>query len=330
MHLYRLVIVLSVAHFFMVHWGFAQTMSSPFLQPQNQVHTMHATQPGMQPINRSEPANRIAPYILNPNEQRELDEFLARWERYSANIRQYEVDFNLFDYDPTIPGAQPNVPYRISFGNFKYNASPMRYLMVVEGEWRDNKPIKRDGDKNPHIAADKILIDDKTVYKYDYNAKTVHQIHVPPEMIGQGIADSPLPLIFGAKADELKRRFSMKVEHRPDGMTVLYARPMLIEDQQEFKELEVMLERDLRARGLKQYDINNTGWKVYELRATKINPIISNLIEHVRNLFTPDTPRGWKVEQHSWTQPSAVHQAAPSPASPQPQLGNPVPLYRGL
>ena len=276
--------------------------------------------PGMQHMGRAEPVNRIVPFFLEPNEQRELDEFLARWERYSTNIKRYDVEFYMFEYDPTNPDAVPNQALRTSFGHFKYNSNPLRFLYVIEGEWRNGQRMKRDGDKNPHIFAEKIIIDEKTVFKYDYNAKTVHRINIPPERIGEGIANSPLPLIFGAKAEELKRRFSMKVEHRQDGFTVVYARPLLMEDQQEFRELEIMLERDLRARGLRQYDINGKGYKVFDLRGTKINPIISNFIQDIRDFFTPDTPNGWKLEEHHWTQQAPpTHTASP----------HGVPLFRG-
>ena len=295
--------------------------------------------PGIQHVGRAEPENRIIPFFLNATEQQELDAFLVRWEKYSASIKRYDVEFNLFEYDPEIPGAMPNVPYKTSFGEFKYNANPMRFYYAIEGEWRDDKPIKRDGDKNPHITADKIIIDEKTVNKYDYNAKTVHQINVPPELIGKGIADSPLPLIFGAKADELKRRFSMKVVQGQDGITRFYARPLLIEDQQEFRELEVQLEKDLRARGLKQYDINGKSHKSYQLTKTKINPIIPNILEELRTIFAPSTPFGWKRDIKDW-----VLQPPPAPSMPQMQITGPlqpqppptqppfrseVPLYRG-
>ena len=296
------------------------------------------TQPGLMHMGRAEPPSRIIPYYLNAAEQRELDEFLVRWERYSTNIKRYEVDFYLFDYDPTIPGAQPNVPHKISFGYFKYNSSPMRYLSVIEGEWRDNKRVARDGDKNPHIHAEKILIEEGTVFKYDYNAKTVYRINVPPEMIGKGIADSPLPLIFGAKADELKRRFSMRLEQQQSGTIVLYARPLLIEDQQEFKEIEVMLEQNLRARGLKQYDINGKGYKVYDLRETKINPL-GNILDFLEQWFKSDVPRGWKEVPLDMAAVQPVQPPVPTPAVPQVPMGNPlqiphpqqpgVPLYRG-
>ena len=294
-------------------------------------------QPGMQHVARAEPENRIIPFFLNPVEQRELDEFLIRWERYSAGIKRYDVEFNLLEYNPEIQGAKPNEAQRTSFGEFKYNANPMRFYYAVEGEWRNGKPVKRDGDKNPDIFAEKIIIDDKTFNKYDYNAKTMHQINIPPERIGQGIATSPLPLIFGAKADELKRRFSMKVETKQNGFIWLYARPLLIEDQQEFRELVIILEKDLRAQGLLQHDINGKSRKVYELKSTRINPVLENPLEVIRRFFTPTVPSGWKREITNWadTQPPpapAVPQmpiAGPSAQPPtQPLFRNEFPLYR--
>jgi TIGR03009 family protein len=276
------------------------------------------------------------PFFLRPEEQRELDEFLARWERYSATINQYDVNFNLLVFDPTLPGAEPNKPHKRAFGHFKYNANPRRFVYAVEGEWQGERQIKWD-DRNNHIFAEKVIIDEKSVHQYDYKAKTVRQINVPPEMIGKGIADSPLPLIFGAKADDLKRRFSMRIVHVPgrDDEIWLHARPLLIEDQQEFKELEILLDkRTLAARGLKQWDINDKAYKVFDLRQPQVNPrIIGNILDYIKDTFTPDTPRGWKREEMNWI-------AAPQPAPPpvpaiqQPQMGNlpqhrnEMPLYR--
>jgi len=259
--------------------------------------------PGMQHVGRAEPASRVVPFILTPAEQRELDEFLIGWERYSATINRYDVNFDLTIVDPTIAGAEPNRPHKIAFGYFKYIASPRRFVYVIEGEWQGNTQTKR-GDNNPNIHAEKIVIDEKSVYKYDYNAKTVLQINVPSEQIGKGIADSPLPLIFGAKAEELKRRFSMRIVPIPsrDDLIWLHARPLFIEDQQEFKELEIVLDkRTLTAIGLKQYDINDKGYRHFSLKQPQVNPRpVRSLLEDIREWFTPDVPRGWKHIEEPW------------------------------
>jgi TIGR03009 family protein len=293
-----------------------QQQQPPEPQPQR-VHVGHA-----------EPANRIIPFFLPPEEQRELDEFLIRWEKYSTGVKRYDVDFNMFIYDSTIPGAEANKPYKVTYGYFKYVANPMRFVYHVEGEWQSSKQIKRDGDKNPNIFAEMTIIDEKSVYRYDYNSKTVVQINVPPEMIGRGIADSPLPLIFGAKADELKRRFSMKIVSTSENDTRVWlqARPLLIEDQQEFKQIDILLDKKtLQAQGLQQWDINEKAYKVFQLISPKTNDRLNFVLDDLKRWFTPEVPRGWKHEVSNWILPQ---QARPQPrtASPVPNR-NEIPLY---
>ena len=287
---------------------------------------------GMVHVGRAEPANSVVPFFLNPDEQKALDEFLVRWEKYSATINRYDVNFTLHIYDPTTPGAKPNEAQKVAYGYFKYSAAPRRFVYAVEGEWIGDKQIKWDKDKNAHIYVEKVIMDEKSVHKYDYNAETVRQINVPPELIGKGIADSPLPLVFGAKADDLKRRFSMKLENVSDEMVRLYARPLLIEDQQEFRELEILLyKNNLTARALRQWESNGKTYKVFTLQTPQINPR-TIVIDDIKKWFTADVPRGWKRDEMDWTNPSPSS-PPPIPATSLPQVANPpqnrdVPLYR--
>ena len=235
------------------------------------------------------------PFTLNSTEQRELDEFLVRWERVNAGIRRHEMQFNLFEYDPTLPGAVPNEPHRISFGHFLYTADPRQFKFVVEGEWvgeqRGRVQIRRDSDTNPHIFAETIIVSERAISIHNYTTKTVHQINASPERIEQWIAGIPLMLIIGASADDLNQRFSMRVKHRPDGDILLHARP-LFEDRRNFVELVLLLEGDtLRPRGLKQY--YRRGSKVFEFIRPRMNPI-------PRGFISPIIPRDWERVTYDW------------------------------
>ena len=289
--------------------------------------------PGMMHMGHSAPANKIIPFALTPAEQYELDEFLARWEKYSGNIKQYEVDFNMFIYEPTVSDADPRRAQKTTFGYFKYIANPMRFVYEVEGEWQGNKQMKH-GDKNPHIFAEKVIIDEKTIYKYDYVSKTRIKINVPTERVGETIDRSPLPLIFCARADQLKRRFSMKIvpdAGQPDRIW-LQAKPLLLEDQQEFKELEILLDRrTLTAIGLRQWDINDKGHKAFEFRSPKTYNHIPDVIGIVKQWFTPTLERGWDEQVVDWgtLQPHPAMPQPPTGQSPtQPPFRHEVPLYQ--
>ncbi|MDR3182200.1 MAG: hypothetical protein LBT89_04630 [Planctomycetaceae bacterium] len=311
----------------------AQLPVQPQLQPQKVALVQPVpVQPQPQLKGHSEPAQKIVPFFLNPQEQKELEEFLVRWEKYSRDVKRYDVDFFMSLYNPAIPGSDPNKPHKITFGYFKYIANPLRFVYHVEGEWKNGTKEKRDGEKNPQIFAEKIMIDEKTVFKYDYNAKSVMQVNVPPEMIGKGIADSPLPLIFGAKADDLKRRFSMKILPTANAERILLqARPLLLEDQQEFSLIEIIVDKKtLQALGLRKHDINGEDYTVYELRAPKVNDRLSSVLDDLKTWFSPTIEKGWKHEVNDWVIASPQpQQGTPSPQPQQTQSQrNEIPLYR--
>ena len=301
------------------------------LQPRERVH-----------MGRAAPSTRVPPFVLTPDEQRELDQFLMRWEKISEGIKQYHVDFELWKYDPTIPGVPAGKPYKRPFGSFKYIA-PDRFVYYIEGEWINGVQTKRDEKKNPNVMEEKIIIDSKAVYFFDYNAEKVKQANIPPDMIRKGIADSPLPLIFGAKAVDLKKRFSMRIvtgEQYRDTQIWLLARPLMLEDQQEFLQIEIRLDKNnLRAIALKKDDINGKAHDVYVFDNVKVNPwgIGNALPPNWLGFFNPTVPRGWQLEvsdlmqdMNVQMQPNQPGRTGPAPAQMQPGVAgqrNEIPLY---
>ncbi len=242
----------------------------------------------------------LPPFVLQSQEQQELDQFLARWEKISESIKQYQADFNLWKYDQTIPGVAAGQPYKQPFGSFRFIA-PDRFVYHIEGEWLRGEKVERDEKNNPNVLEEKIIIDNEAIYLFDYSAKKVRRVNIPPERAKQGIADSPLPLVFGAKAADLKKRFSMKIVTRPDlvGSEIwLQARPLTPEDQQEFQQIEIRLDANtLRAKALKKDDINGKAYDAYVLENVKINDLFSGqLPQALAHLFKPDVPRGWQLE----------------------------------
>lgn len=264
---------------------------------------------------------RLPPFILQPQEQRELDAFLARWERISDSIKQYHADFDMWKYDATVPGIAPNTPYQRPFGSFRF-ISPDKFVYYIEGERINGNKVKRDDKANVNVLEEKIIIDNQAVYYYDYNAKKVRKSSIPPEMIRKGFADSPLPLIFGAKAADLKKRFSMKLTTRPDlvGKEIwLEAIPLNPEDQQEFRKLEIHLDNDtLRAKALKKEDINGKAYDAYVFNDVKIySNFVTALSPAIIELFTPNVPRGWQVEVTEMPAAQAAMPTGPTAQNPQ-------------
>jgi TIGR03009 family protein len=313
--------------------GYGSPLPNQGSPPQNQpTNLSQHKQPQRELVGHAEPLTRIVPFFLTPQEQQELDEFLIRWEKYSLGIKRYDVDFNMFLYNETY-NSIPGKPYKTAFGYFKYIAKPLRFVYHVEGEWIDNKKVERDEKKNRSILTEKIIIDEKSVFKYEFDAKKVLQVNVPPELVGKGIADSPLPLIFGAKAEEMKKRFSMKIvtgEQYKNAQIWLLAKPLLLEDQQEFSQIEIRLDKDsLRAIALKKEDINGKAFTVYTLLSPKINDRVTSFLEDIKKWFTPVVPDGWTLDVNDWVLEVQMAQQPTTTVLPTtPPTRNEIPLYQ--
>ncbi|MDR1480267.1 MAG: hypothetical protein LBJ00_15125 [Planctomycetaceae bacterium] len=293
---------------------------------------------------RSVPLVRVHPFILKPEEQRELDDFLLRWERYSETVKHYEVEFNSFFYDPTNPSSpqitssEPQLkPLKIMFGSFKYVA-PRKFVYYVEGEWVQKERVRYvDPEVTPNVAAEKTIIDGQSFFFYDFPAKKVVQYKMSPEVMNHTIANGPFPLIFGAKAADMKKRFSMKIVTNPDYREKeiwLWAVPLTTEDQREFAKIEIRLDkRTMNAMALKRIDSNEKSYTTYTLQ----NPRINGRFAKLDVFFHPDVPRGWKLEVQDQVQVNAdnpiqpqnqnttTHYTAPIPNNPQPRVE--VPIY---
>ncbi|MDR1485047.1 MAG: hypothetical protein LBT09_09510 [Planctomycetaceae bacterium] len=290
-------------------------------------------------VGHSAPIVRVHPFILKPEEQRELDEFLLRWERYSETVNNYEVDFNAFYYDPTNPLSPPVTqnepqlkPLKIMFGYFKFT-TPKKFVYHVEGEWQKKERIKYiDPEITPNVTAEKTIIDGQSLFFYDFPAKKVIQYRMPPEVLNRTIANGPFPLIFGAKAVDMKKRFSMKIVTNPDYRDKeiwLWAVPLLADDQQEFVKIEIRLDkRTLNAMALKRIDQNEKSYTTYTLQNPRVNRLTG--FTGLSNIFYPDVPRGWKHEIREQLQANANPHSNPTsttnitPNRPQPP--NTVPL----
>ncbi|MDR2644290.1 MAG: hypothetical protein LBC74_16030 [Planctomycetaceae bacterium] len=260
-------------------------------------------------VGRSVPVVRVHPFVLKQEEQRELDDFLLRWERYSETVNNYEVDFNAFFYDPTNPlsppvtSSEPQLkPLKIMFGYFKYVA-PRKFVYHIEGEWLQKERVKYiNPEITPNVTAEKTIIDGQSLFFYDFPAKKVTQYRMPPEVLNRTIANGPFPLIFGAKAIDMKKRFSMKIVTNPDYRDKeiwLWAVPLLAEDQQEFIKIEIRMDkRTLNAMALKRIDPNEKSYTTYTLQ----NPRVNKFNGIFGDFFNPDVPRGWKHEIKDQTQ----------------------------
>jgi len=203
-----------------------------------------------------------APFVLNPQEQAATDSVLARWEQFSIGIQTFETKFNRILYRRSIDNAQFQKTQET--GELRYE-SPDHGMFSVST--LDGQP------------SEKWLCDGKSVFEYKYAQKQIDQYTLPPEMRGKGITSGPLPFLFGASADELKRRYYIR-QIQPEenlarpGQIWLEAYPKNSEDASEFQRSVMIISfaGEVRPLAIKLFKANQDQHVyIFDLKEMKVN-----------------------------------------------------------
>jgi TIGR03009 family protein len=144
---------------------------------------------------------------------------LAYWENSSGQVERLRCQFNRFAYDSGVcnyvdPNTGQMVAHEIAGGIIKYEA-PDRAIIEVDKkrialppaamnanlEYRDLDAATMEQQRERYVSSG------DAIYFFNYAEKQLIKQHLPLELQGQGIKNSPLPFLFGAKADELKDRY---------------------------------------------------------------------------------------------------------------------------
>jgi TIGR03009 family protein len=233
------------------------------------------------------------PFILSPEEQRQLDQALAAWEQRNKEIKRFECRYTVWDYDSTFGVAIPGKgeePVCVDQGELKYLAP-------------DKGLYHREGKRPEHW-----LCDGRSMYQYDYARKKVVESPLPPEVQGKSISDGPLPFVFGTESNRLKQRYFLRIitpRDRPDEVW-LEARPRFQRDALDFQKAELILKTNgLLPFAIQLYHPGGKQRTVYQFEKVVVNrkPVF---IEP--DWTRPNVPFGWKKELDP--QAAAAAQAA--------------------
>jgi len=261
--------------------------------------------------------NAMAPswIPLPAKHQQYLDQVLAYWEYKSSQIKRYRCAFRRWEYDPVFgPRDTFNT---FSEGVIKYSA-PDKGLFRVE-TLKQYKSPERAGEKPRYEESgaghyDHWICDGQWIYYFDHQRKKLVQSQLPPDMRGKAISRGPLPFLFNAQADDIQRRFWLRVI-TPKGVEDEYhleAVPRTQEDAANFKMIHVIIDRgDYLPKAMVVFDRNFSPQTptrtTYEFNHREVN--FSILAEKLnlfhREFFEPAVPNGWKKDVRKWNEPVA-------------------------
>jgi TIGR03009 family protein len=216
-----------------------------------------------------------APFDLSPKEELEVGRMLQLWEQTSAGVKTFECKFKRWIYDPVF-GPADKAAFE-DLGIIKY-AAPDKGLIRIDGDRQEQW-----------------ICDGKSVFEYKYKDKQVIEHKLPPELQGQAIANSPLPFIFGTKADHLKQRYFIRVitpREVQGQQTWLEVFPRFQQDAANFQRIKLILSnQNMTPAALELYEPNGKNHISYAFYDVVIN---DPLRIFKGDPFAGRTPLGWQ------------------------------------
>lgn len=265
---------------------------------------------------------------LNATEQNYLEQVLQVWEQKTSDIEQYQCDFVRFEYaDPSLPTEQYS----------SYATGVMKFMAPDKGMFRIDD-LRTLVSKNPaeykanprQPFGEYWICDGSWVHILDRNEKKATRIELPPQIRGKQIYLSPLPFLFGVKADEMKRRYWIRPVIPPEGddSVWLEAWPKRADDAGNYSRVQVVLAReDTLPRALIVFMPN---WKpeqqqreIYEFKNRQDKTGFFDAVKQriFRQEFIPTKlPSDWTVIEEPYISPE---QRAQLQAQSGGQMGNP-------
>ncbi|MEW4530261.1 MAG: hypothetical protein ACF8PG_02150 [Maioricimonas sp. JB045] len=227
---------------------------------------------------------RVAAAVARPQAADEvvdprLDQLLQEWEAKTAGIQKLRGSFERYEYDSVF------LVEKRAVGKFWYQAPDLGRMDFEPGTIPENgiNPDMKGPNGEPYeVKAEvpqKWVCTGKEILSIDESQKTYNRIAIPPAMQGDNIVHSPLPFLFGMKAEEAKKRYRLElgVMHNPDGRLEgkpqrihVVARPKMQIDKREWSRAEILLHHKFfvpEAIQLKDPTGNKTTTYVFPLKS---------------------------------------------------------------
>ena len=253
-------------------------------------------------------------YPLAPEMQQYINQLLAYWEQSSSSVTVYECDFQRWEMDAAVYNIH-NIenklfPHTISNGKIRYSA-PGKGMYEVTQKWRvSGAPPAEGGDPPYQIAVDdtgtneteKWICSGEAIFEFDAQNKRLYELQLPPESQGEALNNSPLPFVFGAKAQDMLNRFWIRDVTPPnvEDQYWLEIWPKHASDAQSYKKVEIILSRDpFLPKAIHvfapNYDPKTRPAKMaFEFENRVINSLPAKFQDFLGNFVRPATPFGWK------------------------------------
>ncbi len=249
-------------------------------------------------------------FRLDAKQQQWVDQVLGYWEKRTSEIKTYQCDFKRWEYDPVFGPKED--PKTISYGEIRFAAPDKGMIEVTRIDEFDPKK-KKEGVEPPFNqrkgeVGEHWVCDGESVFEFDHPRKLLIETKLPPEMHGKAISESPLPFLFGAKADTIKRKYWVRELPAAAGTKPKYYQlevlPKSREDAGTFKTVQIFLDqKEFLPVGMQMVELNGQSRSSYQFYNRKENAVPNNLKNWWGQFVSPKLPRDWTKVTHDLGQP---------------------------
>ena len=259
-----------------------------------------------------------------------IDQLLDIWQESSGQVKQYTCDFQRWDYDPINcnyrnPGDNRLAASSIARGAVRY-AKPDKGMFETNKVWDFAGPPEEAGgqpnykEREQSSNHEKWICTGDSIYEFDFENKVLYGMDIPQDMQGAGLANSPLPFLFGVEKQIIKDRYWVRMI-TPAGVENefwLEAWPKRIDDARNYQKIEIILAReDFLPKTLHIYatnydEVKNPMSRVFEFGNRRVNSQLDKLKNFLGIFVKPQTPINWRfVDRKALADQTAAQQQPP-------------------
>jgi len=275
---------------------------------------------------------------LTPDRQAHLDQVLNHWEKSTSDIERYSCKFLRWQYNSSanfVDELAKKLGRDIRHIDVSKASGEVKYMSPDKGTFKIDQLIKLSGQldaKNQpeyksfeNVFGEWWLCDGDRVYEYDRSAKKCTIFTMPPALKGEGILESPMPFMFGVKADKIKARYWVRTlpppndqQNKPrDDIYVVEAYPKFQADATNYDHVQVYLDRELFLPVMlvkfntehvdEPNQVLNDNREVFQFSDRVKN---ANLLQKVSDVIWrkafihSDIPKDWTVEERAFAPPA--------------------------
>ena len=250
---------------------------------------------------------------LTPEQAAALDRLLAAWEARNAQVKTWSCEFYKWEYNAFGPvgAGVDRLAFAESTGEIKY-AMPDKGLFRVKESKQWNAQTSR-YEQRPGDTGEHWVCNGTSIYEFRHGDRQLRETRLPPELRGKAISEGPLPFVFGAKADTLKKRYAMRILPTPGGgsdQVWLEALPRTQADAANFSKVELILSaRDLMPFAIRIYKPGGQDQDVFQFNQN--TSLIDKGLDMIRDFAKPVTPLGYTFILEDAGAPPGPAAAAP-------------------